>query len=496
MDVPGGKDNQSPRPHGRRLQTGPPAPNNPMSLEKAQLRLDRSLNVAASQTRQFIRLHPRSLATAVVVALMGFGVTAFGIAPLAPDASDLPRRLVTEIVTPEDTASQFESLASRSIELYRSDLTRSADTVDSLFRRLNVDDAAAAAFLRSDKTARKLLEGRTGKMVQVRTGEAGHLDELVARYPAENPDQQGTHFSRLRVSRVQGQWQAQVETAPLVAQVRMGSGTIRSSLFAATDEARIPDPVAMQLVDMFSTDIDFHHELRKGDTFSVLFEALTADGEPITWNQAAGRVLAAEFINQGRSHSAMWFKDGNSKGGYFGFDGKSKRRAFLASPLEFSRVTSGFAMRFHPIQQKWRAHLGVDYGAPTGTPVRNVGEGVVDFAGWQNGYGNVVQIRHSNDRTTLYGHLSRIDVRKGARVEQGAVIGAVGATGWATGPHLHFEFRVKGQHQDPLIIAKTSEALTLAPTSQAKFDLVARDLRQQLASAATLPHALNVAYAE
>jgi murein DD-endopeptidase MepM/ murein hydrolase activator NlpD len=463
-----------------------------MSLEK----LDRSVALAATQTRRFVSTHPRSLASAVVVALMGFGVTAFGIAPLAPDAADLPRRMVTENVTPDDTESQLEALANHAIELYRSDLTRSADTVDSLLRRLNVDDAAAAAFLRSDKTARKLLEGRTGKMVQVRTGDAGHLQELVARYPAENAEQVGTHFSRLRVSRVDGQWQARVETAELVAQVRMGSGTIRSSLFAATDEARIPDPVAMQLADMFSTDIDFHHELRKGDTFSVLFEALTADGEPITWNQASGRVLAAEFINQGRSHSAMWFKDGNNKGSYFSFDGQSKRRAFLASPLEFSRVTSGFAMRFHPIQQKWRAHLGVDYGAPTGTPVRNVGEGVVDFAGWQNGYGNVVQIRHNNDRTTLYGHLSRVDVRKGSRVEQGAIIGAVGSTGWATGPHLHFELRVKGQHQDPLLIAKTSEAVTLAPASQAQFAVVARDLRQQLTSAATLPQQFTTAYAE
>jgi murein DD-endopeptidase MepM/ murein hydrolase activator NlpD len=463
-----------------------------MSLEK----LDRSVALAATQTRRFVSTHPRSLASAVVVALMGFGVTAFGIAPLAPDAADLPRRMVTENVTPDDTGSQLEALANHAIELYRSDLTRSADTVDSLLRRLNVDDAAAAAFLRSDKTARKLLEGRTGKMVQVSTGDAGHLQELVARYPAENAEQMGTHFSRLRVSRVDGQWQARVETAELVAQVRMGSGTIRSSLFAATDEARIPDPVATQLADMFSTDIDFHHELRKGDTFSVLFEALTADGEPITWNQASGRILAAEFINQGRSHSAMWFKDGNNKGSYFSFDGQSKRRAFLASPLEFSRVTSGFAMRFHPIQQKWRAHLGVDYGAPTGTPVRNVGEGVVDFAGWQNGYGNVVQIRHSNDRTTLYGHLSRVDVRKGSRVEQGAVIGAVGSTGWATGPHLHFELRVKGQHQDPLLIAKTSEAVTLAPASQARFAVVARDLRQQLTSAAALPQQFTTAYAE
>lgn len=426
---------------------------------------------------------------------MGFGVTAFGIAPMAPDASDLPRRLVTEMVTPEDTSAQLEALASHSLALFRSDVTRSADTVDSVLSRLGVADAAAASFLRTDKTARKMLEGRTGKMLRARTGETGLLEELTVRYPAENPDQATTHFSRLRVTRFNDGFVSMVETAPLSAQVRLGSGTIRSSLFASTDEAGIPDPVAVQLAEMFATDIDFHRELRRGDTFSVVYEALTADGEPVTWNQASGRVLAAEFVNNGRAHAAVWFQDGNQKGGYFGFDGQSKRRAFLASPMEFSRVTSGFAMRMHPILQTRRAHLGVDYGAPTGTPVRTVGDGVVDFAGWQNGYGNVVQVQHSNDRTTLYAHLSRINVRRGQRVDQGTVIGAVGATGWATGPHLHFEIKVKGQHQDPLRVAKTSEAVTLSPASKARFTEVARDFRQQL-QAAVAVGGQNLALAE
>jgi murein DD-endopeptidase MepM/ murein hydrolase activator NlpD len=449
---------------------------------------------ASTRITQFAGRHPRTLTSLLVAGLMGFGVTAFGIAPMAPDAADLPRRLVTEIVTPEDITSQLEALANHSVELYRSDLTRSADTADSLLARLNVADVAAAAFLRTDKTARKLLEGRAGKIVQVRTGESGVLEELVARFPAENADQYSTHFSRLRVTRTDGVLLAHVETAELESQVRLGSGTIRSSLFAATDESRIPDPVAIQLAEVFSTDIDFHRELRRGDTFTVIYEALTADGEPITWNQAAGRVLAADFVSNGRSYSAVWFKDGNGKGGYYGFDGESKRRAFLASPMEFSRVTSGFSMRMHPIHKTWRAHLGVDYGAPTGTAVRSVGDGVVDFAGWQNGYGNVVQIRHSNDRTTLYGHLSRVDVRKGQHVDQGMRIGAVGATGWATGPHLHFEFRVKGAHQNPLVIAKTSEAVVLSAESRAKFTTVAQQLQSQLQAAKA--NTSNVAYVE
>lgn len=441
---------------------------------------ERDAVAAGSRLTRFVGRHPRALTALIVTGLMGFGVTAFGIAPLAPDAADLPRRMVTETVTSEDISSQLEALASHTLQLYRNDLTRPTDTADSLLGRLGVADVSAAAFMRSDRTARKLLEGRAGKMVQVRIDASGMLGELVARYPAEAGEQFGSHFSRLRISRTADGFAANVENAKLESQVRTATGAIRSSLFAATDEAKIPDPVAIQLAEIFSTDIDFHRELRRGDSFYVVYEALTADGEPVTWNQAAGRVLAAEFINNGRTYGAVWYQDSFSKGGYYSFDGQSKRRAFLTSPMEFSRVTSGFSMRMHPIHKVWRQHLGVDYGAPTGTPVRNVGDGIVDFAGWQNGYGNVVQVRHSNERTTLYGHLSRIDVKKGQRVEQGTRIGAVGSTGWATGPHLHFEVKVKGQHQDPLVIAKTSEAVVLAPESRAAFTAEARQLRIQL----------------
>jgi murein DD-endopeptidase MepM/ murein hydrolase activator NlpD len=357
-----------------------------------------------------------------------------------------------------------------------------------------VDDADAAAFIRRDATAHKLLAGRGGKMVQARTNAAGDLVELVARYPAERPEQSATHFTRLRITRAGGQFEARVETAPLAAQVRMGSGTIRNSLFAATDDARIPDPVASQIAEIFATDIDFHRELRRGDSFRVIYEALTADGEPITWNQASGRVLAAEFTNDGKSYSAVWFKDpATGRGGYFDLAGQSKRRAFLASPLEFSRVTSGFSMRLHPILQTWRQHNGVDYGAPTGTPVRTIGDGVVDFSGWQNGYGNVVSIRHANDRTTVYAHLSRIDVRRGQHVEQGMRIGAVGMTGWATGPHLHFEVKVHGQQQNPLLIAKSSETIAIAPASKALFAGLAQGVKAQLEAAGTMAAAGNVA---
>jgi murein DD-endopeptidase MepM/ murein hydrolase activator NlpD len=443
------------------------------------------LATAESRTGSFVSSHPRSLTAAVTLALAGFGVTAFGIAERAPDAADLPKRLVTEIVTPADLATQIDILADHELLLYRSETTRASDTADSLLRRLGLADPALAAFLRSNAEARKLLEGRPGKRVQARAGRSGLAVELVARFAAADSNLVDSHFTRLSIVRGDGAFSVRTETAALSVETRLGSGTVRSSLFAATDEAHLPDAVASQMAEVFGTDIDFHRDLRRGDTFSVLYEAPTADGEPISWGAGSGRVLAAEFINNGQQHSAIWFPTDAGKGAYFDLEGRNKRRSFLASPLEFSRVTSGFAMRMHPIFKEWRQHKGVDYAAPTGTPARSVGDGTVAFAGRQNGYGNVVEIRHSNERSTVYAHLSRIDVKPGQRVEQGERVGAVGSTGWATGPHLHFEFKVSGQHQNPMAIARSAETVAVAPERRARFEQLATQAGQQLSVAAT-----------
>lgn len=460
--------------------------NNLTSLESPPSVPLRSSSSPAS-ARNPLSHHPRTVTAAVVLGLLGFAATAFGLAPMAPDAADLPRRLVTEQLSPIDLSPQIEALAHQDLSLFRGDLTRSSDTADSLLQRLNVSDSAAAEFLRTDAAARKLLAGRGGKMVQVRTDSEGRLRELVARYPAERSDLVATHFTRLTVQRrADASFGVSTEVLGLSSQIRIGSGTIRSSLFAATDEARIPDPIASQMAEIFSADIDFHRELRRGDSFSVVFEGPTADGEPISWNQATGRVLAAEFINKGRTYSAMWFQEGASKGSYFDLNGQSKQRSFLSSPMEFSRVTSGFTMRLHPILNTWRQHKGVDYGAPTGTPVRTVAEGVVDFAGWQNGYGNVVSVKHAGEKSTLYAHLSRINVKVGQKVGQGDHVGAVGATGWATGPHLHFEFKVKGEHQDPLILAKSGDTIAISSAARAQFAQLSEVRKSNLATAQTL----------
>ena len=195
-------------------------------------------------------------------------------------------------------------------------------------------------------------------------------------------------------------------------------------------------------------------------------------------------MLSAEFENNGKIHQAVWFQPpgAGQKGSYYRPNGDSLRKAYLATPVEFSRVSSGFAMRMHPILNSWRQHNGIDYAAPTGTSVRTVGDGTVDFAGTQNGYGNIVIINHRNNQQTAYAHLSRIDVKAGQSVSQGQTIGAVGMTGWATGPHLHFEFRVGGVYQNPTSIAQEGGAPITAAMRPA-FERIAVGARTELAAA-------------
>jgi murein DD-endopeptidase MepM/ murein hydrolase activator NlpD len=441
----------------------------------------------AKRCTDVLRRHPRRLTGVVLGLLAGFAITAFGIAPLAPDAALLPQRLISESIAVPDLTGQVQALSEVQLHLNASGLTRANDNPSTLLRRLGISDAEATAFLRSDPLARKLFEGRAGKMVQAQTSADGGLTQLVARYPSADPSKAASHFSRLSITRAGGRLTSRLELALLERKTRLGSGSVQTSLWAATDDAKLPDAIATQLIEIFSGDIDFHRQLRKGDAFSVVYEGLTADDQPVNWNDGMGRILAAEFINSGKVSQAVWFDDAKSgKGGYFSPEGRSRKRPFLASPLAFSRITSGFAMRFHPILQDWRAHHGVDYGAPKGTAVKVVGEGVVEFAGRQGGYGNVIQVLHAGGKSTVYAHLSKMEVRKGQRVEQGQRIGAVGATGWATGPHLHFELRVNGEYRDPLTVARTSENITLDAAAKVQFLAQATSIQHQLKAANSL----------
>lgn len=443
-------------------------------------------NALLDRLRRTLRAHPKRLTAAVAALLATGGGGAFAVAALAPDVAQLPVYTLNYPVpslADARSGSVAEAADKPGFSLYRFERLRSSDTPETLLQRLGIADPAAAAFLRSDAQVRQNLLGRNGRSIWAEADNDHRLLRLTARWL---PDDSG-NFRRLIVERSDQEFSTRIENARMTVGNRLAGGVINSSLFAATDAANIPDPVAVQMAEIFSGNIDFRRALRRGDRFSVVYETLQADGEPLV----SGRVLSAEFVNNGRAYQALWFQPpGAAKGAYYALDGSSLRRAYLTSPVQFSRVTSGFKMRLHPILQTWRAHLGIDLAAPSGTAVRSVGDGTVEFAGVQNGYGNVVFIAHRNHHVTVYAHLSRIDVRAGAPVTQGQTIGAVGATGWATGPHLHFEFRVNGRHQDPAsIVAQSEAAAPVPPAARPAFERLAATMRVQWDAAAAIEQA-------
>lgn len=405
-------------------------------------------------------------ATALGLTLLAFG--AAGVAPLAPDASDLPVTLLLEELALPDLATQIASL-SPAQHYISEERVRSGDSLATLLDRLGVNDDEAASFIKSDPAARALLHLRPGRRVQATVTPDGKLlsaSTLLA---------DGDTPQKLVISRVGKTFVTVQSDTVLERRTEMRSGEIRSSLFAATDAAQIPDAVAMQLIDMFSTDIDFATDLRRGDRFNVVYETIWQGGDYVR----SGRVLAAEFRNDGKTWQAVWLNQPGStdQGAYYDLNGKSLKKAFLKSPLQFSRVTSGFSMRLHPISGMWKQHKGIDFAAPVGTPIRAVGDGVIDFAGAQGGYGNVVVVQHGSVYSTAYAHLRQMapGIRRGSRVSQGEVIGYVGTTGWSTGPHLHYEFRVNNDARDPNSIA-TPQVQVLAGTELQRFRSFAGDM--------------------
>ncbi len=402
---------------------------------------------------------------ATVIALFGFGVVAaFGIAPSTFTDVNPSTLILADLKLP-----RFTETAAAQPYSYETKVQR-GDTVASLLARLNIDDPAAFSFLKSDPIARTIFQLKPGKTLHVLATDEGNLQAL--RYFNQ-------HSSALVVERSGDHFTAVNQSYSEMPRVVFNAGVIRNSLFGATDAAGIPDSVATQLAKIFSTDIDFHTDLRRGDQFSVVYEVYYEAGEPIR----SGRVLAAEFVNGGTAYRAFYFETKAGQGDYYTPEGKNLRNAFLRSPLEFSRVSSGFTMaRFHPVLQHWRAHTGVDFAAPTGTRVLATADGVVNFVGAKGGYGNVVEIKHQGQYSTLYAHLSGFagGVRKGTPIRQGEVLGYVGATGLATGPHLHYEFKVAGEYRDPLGAA-VPLAIPLPNQYLGAFHRVADALQTQLA---------------
>lgn len=416
-----------------------------------------------------IRFTHVAIATAIVGTLGA--VTAFGVAPLAE--AELPvRQTVVEPLAldlkPADTVDRF----------VQTEAIRRGDTLASLLSRIGAADPEFLRFAAQDPTARGILQLRAGRVLHAELDSLGRVHRLAYRLPASDEDAKaGTLAPRqLVIQRADDHFTAAVAEVPLDRWTETRSVEIRSSLFAATDAAGIPEAVALQVAEIFGSEIDFQRDFRKGDRLRVVYES-ARDATAFDAG-VVSRILAIELITGGKRYDAYWFEAGG-QGDYYSFDGKSLRKSFLRNPLEVSRMTSGFTeARMHPILREWRAHKGVDFAAPVGTRVRASAEGTVEFVGQQRGYGNVVILKHRNQMSSLYAHLHEIEdrLKVGAKVGQGEVVGSVGQTGWATGPHLHYEVKVNGEQVDPMTLV-LPEGRALASAERRSFQASVAELR-------------------
>lgn len=374
------------------------------------------------------------------LSLMGV-VAATAVAPDTAPADILFERVVQTLPTP------VASIASAEAELpfVYNERIQAGDTLQAIFNRLRIDDAEALAYVTgTDAGKRAIRQLRAGRSVTAVVSPEGRVMSFTL--PIGNTTEQ--------VVVERGDSGLALREAPSASQttmVEMRSGTVTHSLFGATDAAGLPDNVATQLATIFGTWIDFHADLRKGDRFNVVYEAIYEEGNPVR----AGRILAAEFINNGERHAVVLYRGPSGKEQYYSDDGRSLQQGFLRSPLEFSRVSSNFGRRLHPIHGSWRSHNGTDFSAPVGTPIMATSDATIEFIGTQRGFGNLIVLKHRNDITTHYAHLNGFakGLAKGQSVSQGDLIGYVGCTGWCTGPHLHYEVRIKDVPADPMTVA-------------------------------------------
>jgi murein DD-endopeptidase MepM/ murein hydrolase activator NlpD len=358
------------------------------------------------------------------------------------------------------SAPQEANLAFSTIEV----VVMRNDTMDRLFRRLelNLADLASLRDLPDLRTQVDKLKPGERLLFKHRGSELVGLERKLS------------DSETLKVTKDENGFSSDVLENPLELHTRTASATIQNSLFQAAGEAGLTDRVAFDLAEIFQYDIDFVLDIQQGDRFTVVYEEVFQDGMPLR----IGNILAAKFVNEGREYRAVRYIDSQGHGQYYSPDGKSLRKAFIRAPVQFSRISSRFNLsRKHPVLNRIRAHKGVDYAAPTGTPVRAAGEGRVKFIGRQGGYGNVIELEHGSGVVTVYGHLSRFasKLQRGQRVELAQVIGFVGMTGLATGPHLHYEYRVRGAHKNPQTVA-LPDADPVSATERERFLTTTADL--------------------
>ena len=407
---------------------------------------------------------------------------AMGVAPRNAFDDPLAPRVQQPLRMP-DVREQLEQLTDTDdASVYvRQERMQRGDTIATLLRRLGVDDPDAQAFILKNPTARGLFNLNPGQTVQAEIDNSNLLVSLQANLGGDAATSRELVIERVAPAKEGGDYtyKARIASVDNDMHYEMASGAIEANgFFKSMDTANVPDEVVSQMISIFSGVIDFHHDIARGDRFRIVYEAGFRDGAFVR----NGRVVAIELINRNTLYQALWYApEGGEPSAYYTFDGRSMKRPFLRSPVEFSRVSSGFGGRDHPLHHNWAQHKGVDFAAPQGTKVFASGDGTVDFVGQQNGYGNIVVLQHAGGYSTYYAHLSGFaGVREGQHVSQGQVIGFVGSTGWATGPHLHYEFRVNNEPRDPMSIS-VPNAQPLAGAELQRFRTVASEMRHRFA---------------
>jgi len=414
---------------------------------------------------------PRKLSLRGVLVLSSlplFGIyTAFGIAPQTVTSNFPTTEVVEEVALPSEL---FSNKIANTVFYYKEHVHRD-DTVKSILTRLNIQNDEARAFISHNLLNNKInIKLNAGQTFESSVDTLGNLNYLQYQFS----DDQYLEVTKLNDE----SYQSQIISKPLNFVPVLKSAIITNSLFASTDKASIPDAIALQIIKIFESEIDFHQDLRKGDTLKVIYEAKFDEGSVVN----AGNVLAVEFVNNQKVYRAVGFPDQNGEMAYYSPEGKSLNKSFLRSPLEFTRITSGFSLgRFHPVLQRMRAHKGVDMAAPTGTRIRASGDAKVEFIGVKGGYGNVIILKHDDGISTVYGHLSRFatNLKVGQAVEQGTIIGFVGQSGLATGPHLHYEFLIDGKHRDPMKVALPKNNI-ISASQKTQFMKTSNDLMSQI----------------
>ncbi|MFT0533248.1 peptidoglycan DD-metalloendopeptidase family protein [Castellaniella hirudinis] len=393
----------------------------------------------------------RHVTRSVLFAAGGLFLTAAALAVVKPSPPPEPIYQARQTLALPALDSAAPQAAASVAPYIASTRIRRGDTVSDLLHRLGVSEDGLLAFLTHNKNARAIYKLYPGRTVQAALDDQGNLVWLRYAHTPGAAVKSGIQSAWLEVRPdADNQFVAQERTTAAMRETRVAEGEITSSLFGAADVAQVPDAITMEMVDILSSRIDFLKDLRKGDRFRIVYDAYMHDGEQV----GSGHIRALEFINKDTTYSAVWFSNAQGQGGYYDFSGASLKGAFLRSAIKFTRISSRFGMRKHPIHQKWIGHKGVDYAAPAGTPIHATADGTVEFIGWQNGYGKIIVLKNFGKYSTAYAHQSRFakGLKKGDRVQQGQLIGYVGSTGWATGPHLHYEFRIDKKQVDPLAV--------------------------------------------